>query len=89
MFQPQEDKGGVVEGQEPIGVLATFHDRKVEPIAFHWGLKKYRVDKVNLSYRRRDQGRLYYHFAVTSGAGTYDLCYDSEQMEWRLWRVPE
>jgi len=89
MFKAQETKGESVEERDIIGVLAAFQTRSVRPIAFHWGLKKYRVDKVNLAYRRRDGGRLYYHFAVTSGPGTYDLCFDSATLEWRLWRAPE
>lgn len=89
MFQPQEEKGGVLDERELIGVVAAFQGRSVSPVAFHWGLKKYRVDRVNLAYRRRDGGRLYYHFAVTSGTGTFDLCFDPELMEWRLWRAGE
>ncbi|MFH0852972.1 MAG: hypothetical protein V1853_01020 [bacterium] len=74
---------------ESIGALVAFHNRKVEPIAFHWGKNRYQVDKVNLTYRRRDGGKLYYHFAVSSGGNTFDLCFDSVTLEWYLWKAQE
>lgn len=74
---------------ESIGVLVAFRGRKVEPVAFHWGRHKYRVERVNLAYRRRDAGHLYYHFAVTSADQTYDLCFDPQAMEWVMWKSYE
>lgn len=74
---------------DPIGVLVAFRDRQVTPIAFHWGKKRYRVERVNLAYRRRDGNKLYYHFAVSSQDNTFDLCFDTIRLEWCLWRANE
>ena len=88
MISLQEEKNGVEPKPETIGVLVSFSGRKIQPVAFRWGQKRYRVDRLNLTYRRRNGKHLFYHFTVTAGADVFDLCFDPETLDWALWRGP-
>lgn len=69
---------------EPIRVVVDFEGKRVRPLAFQWGTKRYDVTKVHLVYRRRVGSRYHWCFSVSDEANTYVLAYDPESLAWRL-----
>ena len=58
-------------------------------VAFRWGQRRYRIERIHLVYRRRAGGRLFYHFSVTVGADSFDLGFEPLTLEWRVARTTE
>lgn len=77
------------EERESIGVLASFSGRIVKPVAFRWGKRRYRIERVHFVYRRRDGGRLSYHFGVSCQGQIFDLAFDPATLGWQLWQKTE
>lgn len=69
---------------EPVRVVVDFDGRRVRPLAFHWGTKRYDISRVNLVYRARVGDRYHWRFAVSDAANTYVLEYDPERLTWQL-----
>ncbi len=76
---------------EKIRVLADFQKvdtqertKRVKPIAFFWGGKRYDVASINLVYRRKKGMANVWCFAVSDSANSFVLSYDPETLEWML-----
>jgi len=84
--------------REPVRVFVDFqmpHLRKgavgrfghVRPKAFLWGGKKYKIEKINLVFRKRRGDSYDVCFAVSDSANAFVLSYNPESLEWRLEEV--
>jgi hypothetical protein len=65
--------------QEKIKVLAVFKDGTVFPHVFEWNGRRYKVDKVNLSYQEREGSSINYYFAVGSNLSAIESNQESSK----------
>jgi len=72
---------------EEIRVGVAFDNRKVRPVWFRWRNRYYKVEEVNFTWSSDEGSTRLRHFAVSSGPNTYELCFNSRTMEWRLSKV--
>lgn len=78
---------------EPVRVAVDFIPAqagtgpKVLPLVFIWAGRKYRIDKLNLRYKRQLGQRWVWCFAVSDQANSYVLQYDPETLQWLLEEV--
>ncbi|TMQ52104.1 MAG: hypothetical protein E6K73_03870 [Candidatus Eisenbacteria bacterium] len=73
---------------DPVDMLTSFVDGKVEPLRFRWRGRVIRVRKITGRWSRRDGQSLLRYFSVEgSGSGTYELCYDPRVPRWILSRA--
>jgi len=69
---------------ESVKVLVSFDGLKVKPIFFEWRGKKYKVQKVNLIYQAREEGKKIFYFSVNDEANCFNLRFDPEGLSWSL-----
>ena len=72
---------------EAVRVGVAFDNRKVIPIWFRWRNRYYKVENVTYTWSSDQGSGKLRHYAVTNGANTYELCFNSRTMEWILGRV--
>ena len=72
---------------EEIRVGVAFDNRKVLPIWFRWRNRYYKVKAVNFTWSSDQGSAKLRHYAVTDGANTYELCFNSHTLAWTLGRV--
>ncbi len=72
---------------EDIRVGAAFDDGKIMPLWFRWRGRYYKVESVNFTWSSNEGNGKLRHYAVTSGANNYELCFNSRDLEWKLVRV--
>lgn len=73
---------------DPVDVLTAFVDGRVRPLRFRWQGRVVRVKRVTGEWTRREGNALMKYFAVeSSGAETYELCYDPRGPRWLLSRA--
>ena len=70
-----------------IGVTALFSGGKILPQSFIWKGKVYSIIRVEFSYERREGITRQIYFAVTAGAATYELVFNTITFVWRIARV--
>lgn len=75
---------------EPISVIASFGlPYKLRPVRFRWSGRLRDVREITYTWQSREGESRIYHFAVTDGAGTYELSFDSESLIWNIEAVDE
>ena len=72
---------------EEIRVGVAFDSRKVFPVWFLWRDRYYKVKAVNFSWNSAEGTAKLHHYAVTDGVNTYELCFNSRTLEWRLGKI--
>ena len=72
---------------EQIRAGAAFDDRKLVPMWFRWRNRYYRVKTVNFMWSSSRGAAKLRHYSVTDGVNTYELCFNSQTLEWTLGRV--
>jgi hypothetical protein len=72
------------EIREKIKVLAIFNNGTLFPHIFEWNDKRYKIDKVNLSYQEREGASINYFFAIESGGLIAKLKYNDKSLLWNL-----
>ena len=73
------------EVNEPIEVMVAFKaGNKVEPVAFKWGNRHYKVDRVNLVHAERRGREKVYVFSVSDKANAFRLKFSTETLKWDL-----
>lgn len=72
---------------EQIRVVVAFDSRKVIPIWFRWRNRYYKVQAVNFTWTSDLGLAKLRHYSVTDGVNAYELCFNSESLEWTLGRV--
>jgi hypothetical protein len=72
---------------EPIDVWAVFSSGKLRPVAFEWQRERKKISEITFSWtEKRGNDRLVF-YSVTDGANTYEICYDTLELNWRLVKV--
>lgn len=69
---------------EKLNVLAIFKNGTVFPHSFSWWGKKYKIDKVNLSYQEREGKSINYYFAIEAGGLVAKLKYNNTLLLWTI-----
>lgn len=69
---------------EPVEVLVAFRNERVEPMMFKWGVRHFRIRKVNLVHAERRGREKITYFSVSDDANAYRLSFSSETMKWQL-----
>lgn len=73
---------------EPIDVSAVFKAGRLQPASFMWRRRLYKVRLVTGHYSNHRGKWKQYHYAIRSDTEeTYEICLDTEHMEWQLIRV--
>jgi len=75
----------------PTAVEARFDEEgRVTPIAFHWRGQKVRISDVGRRWTEVcDTHRIYHYLVMTPSQDTFELCLNTETMQWRITRVWE
>ncbi len=73
---------------EPVRVAVDFSlvggASRVMPLAFVWVGRKYKIQRLNLRYKRPHGKRYVWCFAVSDEANSYVLTYDPDELTWVL-----
>ncbi len=69
---------------EPIEVEVYFGPGQVRPRKFIWHGRKYEIQKVNLTYAKRDGRVKFYYFAVSDSTNYFKLEFNTETLFWKL-----
>jgi hypothetical protein len=56
----------------------------IRPVWFDWRRRKHTVREVTYTWQERQGAATVIHFAVTDGAGLYELAYDTLDRTWSL-----
>lgn len=70
--------------QEPIEVMAVFHQEYAEPMTFKWGSRYYQINKVNLVHSEHDGREMIYYFSVSNDTAAYRLSFRTKSLKWML-----
>lgn len=75
------------EIDEPIQVEATFSGTGLRPLWFTWKGRRYKIKEVTYTWGdSQGKSRLYY-FSASDGVNLYELCFNAENLTWRLNRI--
>ena len=72
---------------EPVEVGARFGARGMRPVWFLWQGNRCDITEITSTWCERDGAQVHYCFSVMSGAGWYELRFDSRALRWRLTSV--
>lgn len=73
---------------ELVTVGVIFGDgRKIKPVWFKWRGKKHSIQTITYTWTSRQGRALIHHFSATDGANLYELCYNTESLDWELAHV--
>jgi len=67
---------------DQIEVIATFTSKGVFPQVIKWGLKRYKILKVNLIHTIKDGVVRIYFFSVSDGTNAWKLGFNTETLNW-------
>ena len=80
--------GPYEEIHEPIEVIAYFADGQLYPKRFRWQHRVYRAKKIESSWAIQEGLGRVYHFSISTGEkGSFELTYDTQDMNWELARM--
>jgi len=72
---------------EPVKVVTAF-STKPTPLLLEWRCRRITVKRVNLYFQKKVGQRLFYYFYVSDASDNgYKLCFDTENLSWRLEEV--
>ncbi len=72
------------EIDEPIKVGAVFALGEIRPVWFSWKGRQIRVHETTFAWKTWEGRACILHFSVTDGQGLYEICFNKEQMGWKL-----
>ena len=71
--------------KEDISVVASFgRPYKVRPVRFRWNGRLLEVREVTYRWSTMEGRAVVYHFAVTDGASTYEITFNSQTLLWKI-----
>ena len=73
-----------IKVDEPIRVLASFDNGKINIHFFCYQERIYKVKRLNLFHIKKDENEKTYHFAVSSENNSYAISYNPASLAWRL-----
>lgn len=79
----------MLELLEPIDVWVLFTKTGPEPSVFFWKGRQIKIDTINLVHTSKEEGRIFYHFSISSGGNFYRLGFDLNKLKWLLEAVDE
>jgi hypothetical protein len=85
--EPSMQRAEKTEYHDKLEVCARFKNGAVTPISFLWRGRKYEVKKVTFTWDHRRGRSLIRHFSVSDGASLFEIAYDSEKADWRLFNI--
>ncbi len=65
-----------------VEVLAKFEKGSVFPVKFFIGMREVEVQKINLVYQRKDGGKKFLCFAVSTLGFETELRFDRDNLTW-------
>ena len=65
-------------------VLVEFEGMNIRPVRFWRSNREYEVQKINLKFERKDGGRKYMCFAISTNEMETGLVFDREDLSWSL-----
>lgn len=75
----------IQEIKEQIRVAVIFGPGTgIRPVWFDWRRRKYQIREVTYSWEERRGSATILHFAVSDGAGLFELAYDTAGRTWAL-----
>jgi len=77
------------ENSNPIKVGAVFKGSTITPKWFIWEGRKYNVKSVDYAWEDKQGKEKIIRFSVSDGNNTYELAYNTIQMNWSLDKVAE
>ena len=80
------------EIDEPIDVVAefAFHPERpgqVRPLSFVWRHRDYSIAEITYIWQAKEGDTKLLYFAAPNGGNTYELCYDTKALAWRLSKI--
>jgi hypothetical protein len=78
-----------IEIDEPINVSAVFSGGVVRPVWFSWNCRQVKIKETTFIWTTFQGSSTILHFSVTDGKGLYELCYQSDNLHWKLARAEE
>ena len=77
----------LTEIDEPIEVGVVFRKNAVRPVWFFWKGRKYSLTELTYCWKEKVGDTMIHYFSVFDGANTFELCYDSKLLSWKLGKV--
>ena len=72
---------------EKIDCIAWFRGGKIQPQAFIWNKKEYKITNITYSWQERRGRELISFFSVSAGADLYQLSFNNMSFSWRIDKV--
>lgn len=68
-----------------VNVLASFTNKKLEPMCFTWQNREYTVEKINFVHVAKEGISNLVHFSITTDSNdTYQLTFNTKDLYWTL-----
>ena len=61
----------------------------LKPQILRLGGYEYRIERVNLHYTGREEGRIVHYFACSNRANYFHLRFDSQDLKWQVLEIKE
>jgi hypothetical protein len=72
---------------EKIEVLAWFRGGKIQPQAFIWNNKEYKITHITYNWQERRGRELISLFSVSTGADLYQISFNNTSLGWRIEKI--
>jgi len=69
---------------EPVDMLVSFRDNRVQPWIMKWNGKKYDIKQINLVHATREGNKKIFYFSVSDMINYFKIRFDTDSLEWRL-----
>lgn len=73
-----------IEIDEPIKVGVVFSRGEVRPLWFSWKGRQVKIKETAFSWKSREGSAAILHFSVSDGQGLYEVCYNMENLGWKI-----
>lgn len=72
---------------EKIEVLAWFCGGKIQPQAFIWNKKEYKIEKITYHWHERSGTEQIIYFSVSTGCDLYQISFNNTSYSWHLDKI--
>ncbi len=72
---------------ERIEVLARFKNGKIQPLAFFWNNKEYKIKNITYNWQERRGQEVISYFSVNTGADLYQVSFNNSTFNWHLNKI--
>jgi hypothetical protein len=74
---------------EPVKVAAVFSRGTIRPVWFAWNGRQVRIKETTFIWTTFEGSSTVHHFSVSDGKRLYEICFQSDNLHWRLARAEE